>query len=78
MKRVPPTHNDDSRPQAWMSDLRSADPGSRFDPSVPHPARVYSYWLGGKDTIQPTVMLRKKSYATAPRSWRPSGRTGRF
>jgi len=21
----------------------------RFDPSVPHPARVYSYWLGGKD-----------------------------
>jgi hypothetical protein len=22
---------------------------SRFDPSVPHPARVYGYWLGGKD-----------------------------
>jgi SAM-dependent methyltransferase len=21
----------------------------RFDPSVPHPARVYGYWLGGKD-----------------------------
>jgi SAM-dependent methyltransferase len=22
---------------------------SRFDPGVPHPARVYCYWLGGKD-----------------------------
>jgi S-adenosyl methyltransferase len=21
----------------------------RFDPSVPHPARVYAYWLGSKD-----------------------------
>ena len=32
-----------------MSDLGSADPGPGFDPSVPHPARVYAYWLGGKD-----------------------------
>src|SRR5215831_16834322 len=24
-------------------------PGVRFDPSVPNPARVYDYWLGGKD-----------------------------
>jgi hypothetical protein len=24
-------------------------PGARFDPSVAHPARIYSYWLGGKD-----------------------------
>jgi SAM-dependent methyltransferase len=23
--------------------------GSGLDPSVPHPARVYAYWLGGKD-----------------------------
>src|SRR5262249_36018705 len=23
--------------------------GSRFDPDVPHSARVYNYWLGGKD-----------------------------
>lgn len=49
MNRVPPIHGDDNRPQAWMSDLRSADPGPGFDPSVPHPARVYAYWLGGKD-----------------------------
>ena len=32
-----------------MFGFEFADPDSRFDPSVPHPARVYSYWLGGKD-----------------------------
>src|SRR5215475_224044 len=36
-------------PQAWMSVPGSVDPGFRFDSSVPHPARIYSYWLGGKD-----------------------------
>jgi S-adenosyl methyltransferase len=24
---------------------------SRFDPDTPHPARVYNYWLGGKDHL---------------------------
>jgi len=24
-------------------------PSAKYDPGVPHPARVYSYWLGGKD-----------------------------
>lgn len=28
------------------SGLAEAMPGSRFDPSVAHPARVYAYWLG--------------------------------
>lgn len=34
---------------------RTASPGpvsagdSRFDPGVPHPARAYNFWLGGKD-----------------------------
>jgi len=32
-----------------MSGHQPADPGARVDPSVPHPARVYDYWLGGKD-----------------------------
>ena len=36
-------------PPAWMSGFESGDPDSRFDASVPHPARVYGYWLGGKD-----------------------------
>jgi hypothetical protein len=34
----------------WSLTLREPpSPGARFDPSVPHPARVYDYWLGGKD-----------------------------
>jgi len=32
-----------------MSGLLPASPGPRFDPSKPHPARVYACWLGGKD-----------------------------
>jgi len=32
-----------------MSGLQPADPAPGFDPSVAHPARVYAYWLGGKD-----------------------------
>jgi hypothetical protein len=36
-------------PQRWMSGLQPTGPGPGFDPSVPHPARVYAYWLGGKD-----------------------------
>ena len=33
----------------WRSGCAVTDPCARFDPSVPHPARVYGYWLGGKD-----------------------------
>jgi len=47
-----------SRPQGvaglqdWSLTLREPpSPGARFDPSVPHPARVYDYWLGGKDNF---------------------------
>src|SRR5499427_4377421 len=36
-------------PQALVSGPECVDPGLRFDPSVPHSARVYGYWLGGKD-----------------------------
>lgn len=33
------------------SELSESQPRRQFDPSVPHPARVYSYWLGGKDSL---------------------------
>jgi hypothetical protein len=33
----------------WRSGLKEGAPEPPFDPSVPHPARVYAYWLGGKD-----------------------------
>jgi SAM-dependent methyltransferase len=35
--------------QGWISGHLSTDPIPWFDASVPHPARVYGYWLGGKD-----------------------------
>jgi S-adenosyl methyltransferase len=34
---------------AWMTGLSPGNRGHRFDSSVPHPARIYAYWLGGKD-----------------------------
>ncbi|MFE9207446.1 SAM-dependent methyltransferase [Micromonospora sp. NPDC007230] len=42
-----------------MADVRSGGhpaseesaPSTRIDPSVPHPARRYDYWLGGKDNF---------------------------
>ena len=36
-------------PGWWRSELKDGAPDPPFDPSVPHPARVYAYWLGGKD-----------------------------
>jgi hypothetical protein len=33
----------------WSSPLPPSSNGSAFDPTVAHPARVYAYWLGGKD-----------------------------
>jgi SAM-dependent methyltransferase len=36
-------------PGWWRSELKDGPPDPPFDPSVPHPARVYAYWLGGKD-----------------------------
>lgn len=34
---------------SWQFACRDAAPDPRFDPSVPQSARVYAYWLGGKD-----------------------------
>jgi SAM-dependent methyltransferase len=39
--------------QTWMSSRKLVGSDVRFDPSVPHPARVYGYWLGGKDHYPP-------------------------
>jgi hypothetical protein len=36
-------------PDSSLTRREPPSPGARFDPSVPHPARVYDYWLGGKD-----------------------------
>jgi S-adenosyl methyltransferase len=36
-------------PDPAPGDPSRGDATARFDPSEPHPARVYDYWLGGKD-----------------------------
>lgn len=36
-------------PPSWRCELQDSAADPRFDTSVPHPARVYGYWLGGKD-----------------------------
>jgi hypothetical protein len=43
----------DSAPtQPHTAGSHPARPGARrFDPEVPHPARVYNVWLGGKDGL---------------------------
>lgn len=35
--------------RAWLPASPAGSVLDRFDPSVPHLARVYGYWLGGKD-----------------------------
>jgi hypothetical protein len=35
--------------KGWMSAPAPASNDAAFDPTVAHPARVYAYWLGGKD-----------------------------
>ena len=37
-----------------------ASRGRRFDPSVPHSARVYNYWLGGKDHFPADRMVAEE------------------
>jgi hypothetical protein len=38
----------------------------RFDPSTPHLARVYSYWLGGKDHFPPDRLVAEEVLAHRP------------
>jgi hypothetical protein len=37
--------------ERWLPALPPATNGTGLDTSVPHPARVYAYWLGGKDNF---------------------------
>ncbi len=51
---------------------QNADHDARFDSSLPHPARVYNYWLGGKDhfpadrkAAEEVIRLRPQVVASA-------------
>jgi SAM-dependent methyltransferase len=50
------------------------DRSGGFDPSRPHPARVYQAWLGGKDTFGPDRAVAEKVAEIAP--WVVAGARG--
>jgi S-adenosyl methyltransferase len=60
---------------------RVADP-AKIDTSVPHPARVYDYWLGGKDNFEADRQAARAAIEIFPHTgWRrPQTRplTGRW
>jgi O-methyltransferase involved in polyketide biosynthesis len=43
----------------------SAEPPS-FDTAIPHPARIYDYWLGGKDNYEADRKAAEEVIATQP------------
>ena len=50
---------------------------AKLDTSVPHSARVWNYWLGGKDNFRRTAPLATSSRNFTPTSpWSPDRRAG--
>jgi S-adenosyl methyltransferase len=52
------------RPEAGGGEPREAPLG--FDVSVAHPARVYDYWLGGKENFEPDRIAAEEVIAVRP------------
>src|SRR5438046_10022325 len=65
-------------PRAWISGRPSTAPDLLFDPSVARPARVYGYWLGGKDHYQADREAAEEVIRCCPQVVAGGGRTGRF
>ena len=45
---------------------RGAGPSAEIDTSVAHPARVYDYWLGGKDNFAADREAAEQAIAANP------------
>src|SRR5258705_9267956 len=52
--------------RAWISRRRPPESDLRFEPSVPQPARIYSYWLGGKDHYPADRVVAEEVIAHRP------------
>ena len=67
---------DQDSPLRW-SDRPGLDPDllARIDTSVPHPARVYDYWLGGKDNFEADRKVAEAAMAATPGVVEGRGRT---
>jgi hypothetical protein len=58
-----------SAPEAgtpWSDPMAADWPGSAVDTSTAHPARVYDYWIGGKDNFPADRAVGDGMAATAP------------
>jgi hypothetical protein len=69
----------------WMTVPAHPGNGARFDPAVAHPARIYDYWLGGKDhfdadrvAAEEVMRLRPQVVASARANRAFLGRVVRF
>src|SRR5258705_9737436 len=49
-----------------VSDRSQTQPSSAIDTSVAHPARVYDYWLGGKDNFAADREAAERVLAATP------------
>jgi len=51
----------------WMAQQVGEEPPSAgLRPEVPHPARIYSYWLGGKDNFAPDRAAAEHAIHASP------------
>jgi S-adenosyl methyltransferase len=51
---------------SWLSGCAVIESHTQLDPLVPHPARVYGYWLGGKDNYLADRLAADKVMACRP------------
>ena len=59
------------------SAIPAEDPVSTIDTSVPHSARVWNYWLGGKDNFAVDREAGDRVRAVFPRSSTTPGHSAR-
>ncbi|MGW4381309.1 SAM-dependent methyltransferase [Kitasatospora sp. NPDC004531] len=50
----------------WMSGEQAPPPSAELRPEVPHPARMYDYYLGGKDNFPADRAAAEKVLALSP------------
>ena len=51
----------------WMAQRDDElPPSAGLRPEVPHPARIYDYWLGGKDNFPPDRLAAEHAIGAAP------------
>ena len=66
----------EDKADGWLTAPVPAGQPADIDTSVAHPARVYDYWLGGKDNFAADREAGDRVLAAAPGLRERSGRDG--